>query len=78
MSAPDVAELYARRPPINSEEYGQWAFWDVWDDILAVSPPNKADRERPNLTADDMVGWARLGFDAVKVRRDLKIGEKRP
>jgi len=77
MSAPDVAHYYAQKPIITSIEHGQWAFWDIWDDILGVQPPSKEQEAAfADLSATDMNAWKQLGYDAFKVRRDLGIGDK--
>jgi len=76
IAAGDVPK-YASQMIANSKEHGQWAFWYVWDDILVVSPPSKDQQPTLGLSTDDILWWRRLGFDAVRVRGDLKIGEKR-
>jgi hypothetical protein len=59
------------------ESLGKRAFVEVWDDFLHVAPPKKELLEHPPFPTQDMMGWAQLGYDLIRARRDLGIGEKK-
>jgi hypothetical protein len=66
----------------NPDDLGKWAFFEIWDDALAIKPPDEqTKRALLQSGAIDHSGiktWERLGYDLLRARRDLKIGEKKP